>query len=241
MWLCYFVAQLPLKSYILQAEMLTDMKKNLLLIVLVIITCTLHAQKKNDNIAGEYYLRGVSEVASGFKLFNDSSFQFYFTYGALDRFGSGTWKSGAENAILLTTRERPGPDFAYLNSKLVEGDSITVRIVDKNKKLLPHIFCTLKSTDLAYEHVTDDSGEIKFPKQAIDSINFIFELASERSSQVCVELLNRNDNYFEYTFEPWVAEVFFDKLLLYIGDEKLTGSHPLLDGDRFIYFKGGKK
>jgi hypothetical protein len=43
---------------------------------------------QTNNITGVYNLRGVMEMASGFKLNNDSSFEFYFSYGALDRYGS---------------------------------------------------------------------------------------------------------------------------------------------------------
>ena len=51
--------------------------------------------------AGEYYLRGVTEVGSGFLLKPDSTFQFFFSYGALDRQGSGTWRI-KEKEIVFT-------------------------------------------------------------------------------------------------------------------------------------------
>ena len=42
-----------------------------------------------STVAGEYYLQGVMETASGFKLNEDSTFQFFFMYGAMDRVGEG--------------------------------------------------------------------------------------------------------------------------------------------------------
>ena len=42
-------------------------------------------------MAGEYSLTGVMETASGIQLNKDSTFQFYFSYGALDREGQGKW------------------------------------------------------------------------------------------------------------------------------------------------------
>ena len=57
----------------------------------------MEAQQKTNTAIGEYYLSGVMETASGFKLNPDSTFQFFFSYGALDRSGSGTWKQEGNN------------------------------------------------------------------------------------------------------------------------------------------------
>jgi hypothetical protein len=49
------------------------------------------------------------ETASGFKINEDSSFEFYFSYGALDRYGSGKWNIKNDSIILnskLFPRER---------------------------------------------------------------------------------------------------------------------------------------
>ena len=42
-----------------------------------------------DTSAEEYYLTGVREMASGFLVKPDNTFQFFFAYGALDRQGAG--------------------------------------------------------------------------------------------------------------------------------------------------------
>src|SRR5450432_943541 len=62
-------------------------------------------------LPGEYYLQGVMETASGFLLKPDSSFQFFFSYGALDRHGSGKW-AVKENKLILNSAARPEYDFA---------------------------------------------------------------------------------------------------------------------------------
>ena len=50
-------------------------------------------------LTGEYFLQGVREMASGFLLKEDNTFQFFFSYGALDRHGSGRWE--AKNDVLF--------------------------------------------------------------------------------------------------------------------------------------------
>src|SRR5438477_12312076 len=65
---------------------------------------------QTNDLTGVYNLRGVMEMASGFKLNKDSSFEFYFSYGALDRYGSGKW-SLINNKIVFNSKPYPGNDF----------------------------------------------------------------------------------------------------------------------------------
>ncbi len=52
-----------------------------LLLAFISLALNIYAQK---NITGEYALTGVMEAGSAFKLNDDSSFEFYFSYGALN-------------------------------------------------------------------------------------------------------------------------------------------------------------
>ena len=76
------------------------------------------AQQKTNTAIGEYYLSGVMETASGFKLNPDSTFQFFFSYGALDRMGSGKWVAKA-NEVILDSKPRPLHDFALIFMLLI--------------------------------------------------------------------------------------------------------------------------
>ena len=66
----------------------------------------MEAQKITDTIIGEYYLKGVRETASGFKLNADSTFEFFFSYGALDRMGSGTWQKQGDQIIFSSAKTK---------------------------------------------------------------------------------------------------------------------------------------
>ncbi|RYF91726.1 MAG: hypothetical protein EOO00_07975 [Chitinophagaceae bacterium] len=67
-------------------------------------------------LAGEYYLQNVMETGSGFKLNADSTFQFFFSQGALDRMAEGTWTSDGDS-VIMQTRKRPLHDYALRSSK----------------------------------------------------------------------------------------------------------------------------
>ena len=57
----------------------------------------------NKNISGDYYLTGVMETGCGIKLNPDNTFEFFYSYGALDRHGYGSWKKLSETEIELNT------------------------------------------------------------------------------------------------------------------------------------------
>lgn len=185
---------------------------------------------------GEYYLRGVMETASGFKLNADSTFEFFFSYGALDRYGSGRWKQ-VDGNIILNSRPQPPKDFALIKSQKVAGDYIQIRIVDSNEIILRYVDAIVKHDNSSIEESTNNEGVITIQKQSLDSIGLLFRLCPDRFSHFAVT--DKTHNYFEFRFEPWIAEVFFKDLKLKVEDNnKLSGRHPLLTGESYSFVKG---
>lgn len=185
----------------------------------------MNAQQKAQTVVGEYYLRGVMETASGFKLNADSTFEFFFSYGALDRGGAGTWKQKGER-ISFSSSKMKRKDFALINSSVAENDKITIQIKDANPSLRSHVYALLKSGDKQSQEFTDKNGGIIFPKQAVDTLTLILEFCPEKAFVFINE--NKAHNYFEFRFEKDIMEVFFDNLQLRITDEGMEGQHPLL-------------
>jgi hypothetical protein len=183
---------------------------------------------------GEYYLRGVMETASGFKLNADSSFQFFYSYGALDRYGSGTWKQ-TNNTIILNSRPQPPKDFALIKSEKSPGDVVTIRIVDNNELILRYVDAIFKTGQSEIEKSTDNKGMIQIPKRQIDSIYLLFRLCPDRYSGF--QIPDKAHSYFEFRLEPWIAEVFFRNFSLQVENNNLKGRHPLLKGESFLYEK----
>ncbi len=185
-------------------------------------------------MTGEYYLRGVMETASGFKLDPDSTFQFFFSYGALDRYGEGkwTWKDGK---IILTSKQRPAPDFSLLKSAVSAENSITIKILETNSIFLSGVQCTVQSGEKSVEAVSDKDGIIRFPKMPVNSLKLVFQFCAEKTSVFNIE--NPGQNYFEFGFQPWIMEVFFEKFTLTPLDDMMIGKHPLLAGISYDYKK----
>jgi hypothetical protein len=184
-------------------------------------------------LAGVYYLHGVKETASGIKLNPDGSFQFFFSYGALDRSGSGTWTL-QDDTVYLNSRPWSGLDFALMSAS-TSGNGITVRINDRNPMFYQHVFASLLNGADGSWRAPDKRGEIHFDVRDASSITLVFEFCPERFSTFPVT--TTESNYFEFRLEPWVMEVFFSQFPLKAKKNVLLGRHPLLRGNEYIYEK----
>src|ERR1700745_3082366 len=99
--------------------------------ILACLFCMMHMNAQN--ITGEYYLDGVMETASGFQLNTDSSFQFFFSYGALDRYGKGKWSLQDDSVIVFNSDKRPPLDFRLEKHSTTKEKIITIQADDANK------------------------------------------------------------------------------------------------------------
>jgi hypothetical protein len=202
------------------------------------LACFLSSAAQNQSpLQGEYYLRGVMETASGFKLNRDSTFEFFYSYGALDRNGSGTWKQ-VGNTVIFNSLPQPPHDFALVRSEKVPGNLSTFRIVDNNEMLLRYVDVIFENGKAVVKKTTDSKGLIEIPKQPIDSLALLFTLCPDRYSVFPVS--DKEHNYFEFRFEPWIVEVFFKNFILKVDKSNLAGKHPLLTGELFTYEKSSK-
>lgn len=195
----------------------------------------MNAQTKTVNHTGEYYLSGVPETACGFKLDDNGTFQFFFSQGALDRFGTGQWTVQGQQ-IVLNSNPSPAHHFKLVESRKEPGDKLMIRVTDSNEIVLRYVYAIVNGGGEAEnEGMLDEQGLISLPGQAVDSIELLFQFCPEKSS--VFHISQKSHNYFEFRFEPWMMEVFFKDFRLTIGKEGLTGASPILQGDAFLYRK----
>ncbi|MGH2646921.1 MAG: hypothetical protein ACRDE8_05105 [Ginsengibacter sp.] len=206
------------------------MKKIAFSIIILFMLCNTNAQSK---ITGVYYLHGVMETASVFLVKPDSTFEFFFSYGAIDRYGSGKWSVSGDK-IILNSDKKPGQNFKMITSKKTDNNYITVKITDSNAYLLNHVYAGLQFADTTLGDISDENGEIKISKKDPQKISLTFEFCPEKTS---VFNIDKTLNYFEFKFEPWIAEVFFTDFPLALAADELTGRHPLLENKIYHYEK----
>ena len=184
---------------------------------------------------GVYYLSSVMETASGIKLNEDQTFEFFFSQGALDRTGSGTWKAEGDE-IVLNSKSAPEKGFILVNSMKVPGNETKVVVKDPNAMMLAFVYVNVISKGEQSEYnKLHSTGELVFPMYPAEKISLMFEICPERAHDFVP--VHPGDNYFEFNFNPRILDVNFEMLRLKFADGKLTGGHPLLKGDNFSYLK----
>ncbi|MEP6595213.1 MAG: hypothetical protein ABJA71_04665 [Ginsengibacter sp.] len=209
------------------------MKHSLILLFIFISCCIEMKGQLKNKIAGVYSLEGVMETASGFKLNEDSTFEFYYSYGALDRYGSGKW-SIKNDSIVLNSKPFPGKDFKITDSVLMKNNSTTIKIKNQNTALYRFVYCFFKTPRGDTLLNADRNGIIILPNKT-DTINLLFELSAERVSAFLID--NSKYNSYTFSFEPWAVEVFFKRFALLYSHDHLEGRHPLLEDKKYIYTK----
>lgn len=194
----------------------------------------MNAQPTPASHAGEYYLRGVMETASGFKLKEDSTFGFFFSYGALDRFGKGRW-AVKNDTLILNSDAPPAQDFKLVSSLPANRNTLVVQIGDANHFFLRHFHCTIKGGGRVQEAMTNEKGIAVFQPQELDSIALRFEFCPEKKS--VFDVTDKKARRFVFAPEPWLMDVFFQNFQLAFTPEGLSGGHPLATDKTFRYEK----
>ncbi len=210
------------------------MKKYILIFLIIFTVTKTEAQQINNTVAGEYYLTGVMETASGFRINADSTFDFFFSYGALDRSGNGTWRKEGSKLIL---NSKPGTKgFALISSKVADDENFTIKIIEENQIFRSHVYSKIKQGPIETDGLTDNNGVIVFSKQRVDSIILLLEFCPDKFFTFINT--NKDHNYFEFRFEKDIMDIYFEELTLSINKENdLEGQHPLLKPGTCIFKK----
>lgn len=199
-----------------------------LTIICTIYFPNLHAQ---NNMEGEYVLEGVREMACAFELNSDSSFEFFFSYGALDRYGSGRWALDKDN-IIFTGNPSPGKDYKLVKTAATGNRFSILKLEDNNTFLYDLVYCRL----LAAGHDTiiqfNNKGFIYLPFAA-DSIQLLSDICPEKISSFTLE---PKPLVYTFHFESWIPEVFFTGNTFHYEEGFFEGSFPLLRSGRTYRF-----
>jgi hypothetical protein len=174
------------------------------------------------------------ETACGFKLADDSTFQFFFSYGALDRFGEGRWSVQGSN-VVFNSKPKPATDFTLVTSGTGSADKVVIRLKDAAEMLARYTRCKISGGGQEQEGVMDQNGFVQFKAQPVETIELVFEFCPEKKSLFTVAA--NNHRLFEFKAEPWLMEVFFQNFRLALDEDGLKGGHPLSDGKSFRYEK----
>ena len=179
-----------------------------------------------QNVPGEYFMEGGGEMASGFRLDTDSTFEFFLSYGAVDRTAKGTY-SIKNDTVVFHGNKTCGKDFT-IKSKKTSGSGATIKIVDVNPIFIQTVLCLFKSHDKQDIQYSDNKGYAHSDLPNCDTILVMHTLFPDIMTTIKPAEANNKNNYFELTLNPSLIEVCFKDFPLTIEGDTLTGSMPYI-------------
>ena len=171
-------------------------------------------------IEGEYYFRKM-EMASGFNFSKDGKFQFFYTYGAVDRTASGSFTVEGDTLKLKSDKE-PGKDFT-ITSQSIQGNGYSIIFKHPNKYLVKNIVCMFFVNGKGQEVYSDSNGEVHVDLPHCDSIYVLHNLYPDVPTLVKDE--NNNNNKFTLELKPSLEQVSFKDILFTIVNDKTITCH----------------
>lgn len=192
--------------------------KNLLLLLLfytALFTQTTMAQTK---IAGEYQLVGIHDLAAGLRLTEQGTFEFFYIYGAVDRFAQGTYTVEG-NTVKLKSVKEAGKDFTVKKASKRPGGYI-IKVLDSNPMLAQYVKCIVFTGKEQTVEFMNSKGELHLSTSRADKIYLQHELYPDIATEIKSE--NNDNSYFEVTLNPSLQQVSFKGIDFNIEDRALT-------------------
>lgn len=193
------------------------------------------SSSKAQQIEGVYRMTGGHEMVAAFQFKKDSSFEFYFIYGAVDRKSSGRFTIH-DRVIILHGDKVPGRDFTIVRQEK-RGEGTSIKISNPNPSLVRNVVGIFKKGTQEDDQYSNDKGDIHSNLNDCDSVYVIHTLFPDVPTSIKQNQGNRN-NYFELTLNPSLAEISFKDFTLSINEEGLTGSLPwLFEREKAVFIK----
>jgi hypothetical protein len=183
---------------------------------------------------GVYRMSGGHEMVAAFEFKKDSTFKFYFIYGAVDRNSSGRYSIHDRNIILHALKE-PGKDFIITRQEK-RGEGTAIKVSDKNPYLIRNVAGIFKKGAEQDQQFSDQDGYMHSNLADCDTIYVIHTLFPDVPT--IIKKKEPKNNYFEISLNPSLEAVSFQDFTLSIDPEGLTGSLPwLFERDKAIFVK----
>ena len=170
-----------------------------------------------EKLIGVYELRGIHEMAAAFNFTEDGKFEFYYSYGAVDRSATGSYELKGDTVKLMSNK-LAGNDFKIETQKK-QGAGYQLKFRNDNPYLLKNIKCICFQGSETREYFTDDSGILIIPELAIDKIYAQHQLFPDIVT--LIKDTSNSNNYFELSLLPSLGQVSFKGIDLILKEDAL--------------------
>jgi len=165
-------------------------------------------------VEGEYFFR-KTEMVAGFNFLADGTFQFFFSYGAVDRSANGTFTVEG-NLVKLTSNKEAGKDFTVTEQSKT-GSGYTIQFSHPNAYLCENIRCLFFTGETPAEAYTDRNGKVQVDLASYDRI-YAQHLLYPDIVTLIKDTGNDND-HFICSLNPSLEQLSFKGIDLTIEDD----------------------
>lgn len=191
---------------------------NTLFLLLLILNANTKAQ---TTVEGEYYFNR-QEMVAGFNFSGDGRFEFFYSYGAVDRTASGTFS--VEGDILkLKSDKIAGHDFAIKDQSKRPGGYKLV-FEHPNQFLLENILCIFMRNGILLQEYSDSKGEVQVRLDDCDTIYVQHGLYPD--IHTLVKDVKNVNNRFTLSLNPFLEQISFKSIDFKIVDENTITCLP---------------
>lgn len=192
--------------------------KSIHILVLIAVYAESTAQ---ISVQGEYYFNR-HEMVAGFDFSPDGKFQFFYSYGAVDRNASGTFTVEG-NIIKLKSDKAAGQDFT-VKQQSKKGKGYMLIFEHSNTFLLKNIWCIFFVDGKRQEAYSDSQGKVQINLDRCDSIFVQHSLYPDVVTRI-KDVRNAN-NRFVLSLNPSLELVSFKGIDLTIVNENTLTCLP---------------
>jgi hypothetical protein len=186
------------------------------------------------NIPGEYYLTGVHEMGCGIKLNEDNTFEFFFSYGALDRHGYGNWLLNDNSEVILNSDYENQVPFTITAEQKKSHTGIKIYFPNYNKALLNETTIKVYADNTEEEQVAGAQDNFHFNATSIDKM--IVTCLFYYDNPATLIPADNSNNYFELAANQSLALVHFKNIIFKADGATLNGILHIFDDTKVMQF-----
>jgi hypothetical protein len=184
-------------------------------------------------VQGEYYF-SRQEMVAAFNFSADGKFEFFYSYGAVDRSASGTF-SVEGDLLKLKSDKEAGKDFT-IKTQTKKSNGYTIVFEDPNPYLVNNVLCICLIDGKQKEAYTNSKGEVHLDLPKCDSIYVQHPLFPDVPT--LIKDKKNDNNSFTLLLNPSLASVSFKGIDFKIVNDKTITCYPNyfmpIDGIKFV-------
>ncbi len=192
-----------------------------------------------QNVPEGVYQFSRQEMVAAFNFSAGNQFEFFFSYGAVDRTATGSFSITGDTMRLKSNKEA-GKDFT-IKTESKSGTGYRIQFEHPNQYLLSNIRCSFFTGDQRRDEFTDKDGVINIELTHCDKIYVFHELYPDMVT--LIKDVGNDDNRFVLTLNPSLEQVSFKDFFFVIKDDTilLPFRNFLFPTDESIFTKQKKE